>query len=73
MGDVLTGIVAALLAQNATPEAALAVGVYLHGAAADAAVASGHGPAGLAASEIIAPARDILNREVMSEASTVRS
>jgi ADP-dependent NAD(P)H-hydrate dehydratase / NAD(P)H-hydrate epimerase len=73
MGDVLTGIVAALLAQGATPEAALTAGVYLHGAAADAAVASGHGPAGLAASEIIDPARDILNREVMSKASTVRS
>ena len=64
MGDVLTGICAALLAQGAAPEAALAAGVYLHGAAADAAVAAGRGPAGLIASEIIDPAREILNREV---------
>jgi ADP-dependent NAD(P)H-hydrate dehydratase / NAD(P)H-hydrate epimerase len=64
MGDVLTGIVAALLAQGTTPEIALAAGVYLHGAAADTVVASGRGPAGLTASEIIDAARDILNREV---------
>ena len=48
MGDVLTGILAALLAQGAAPEIALAAGVYLHGAAADAAVAAGRGPVGLA-------------------------
>jgi hydroxyethylthiazole kinase-like uncharacterized protein yjeF len=62
MGDVLTGILAALLAQGASPEAALAAGVYLHGAAADALVAGGHGPIGLAAGELIDSARALLNK-----------
>ena len=61
MGDVLTGILAALLAQGATPEIALAAGVYLHAAAADAAVAAGTGPVGLVASETIDFARHTLN------------
>jgi len=62
MGDVLTGILAALLAQGADADCALAAGVYLHGAAADALVAQGHGPAGLTASETIDEARALLNR-----------
>ncbi|MBU1235822.1 MAG: NAD(P)H-hydrate dehydratase [Gammaproteobacteria bacterium] len=61
-GDVLTGIVAALLAQHWPPlEAALAA-VHLHGAAADALVAAGIGPIGLSATEIIPAARALLNR-----------
>jgi hydroxyethylthiazole kinase-like uncharacterized protein yjeF len=35
MGDVLTGIITALLAQNYTPEQACLMGVYLHGKAGD--------------------------------------
>jgi hydroxyethylthiazole kinase-like uncharacterized protein yjeF len=62
MGDVLTGILAALLAQGAAPDAALAAAVYLHGAAADAAVAAGKGPVGLAAGEIIDFARELINK-----------
>jgi hydroxyethylthiazole kinase-like uncharacterized protein yjeF len=62
MGDVLTGIVAALLAQGVAPETALAAAVYLHGAAADAVVKSGRGPVGLVASEVIEAARDVANR-----------
>jgi NAD(P)H-hydrate repair Nnr-like enzyme with NAD(P)H-hydrate dehydratase domain len=61
MGDVLTGILAALLSQGARPEAALAAGVYLHGAAADARVADGVGPVGLTAGETIDAARRLLN------------
>lgn len=61
MGDVLTGMLAALIAQGVAPEAALAAGVYLHGAAADAAVAEGRGPVGLTASEVIDAARDLVN------------
>ncbi len=62
MGDVLTGIVVALLAQGVDERHALTAGVYLHGAAADLAVQAGSGPIGLSASEIIHTARRLLNR-----------
>ena len=51
-----------LLAQGAEPKLALAAGVYLHGAAADALVVEGKGPAGLTASETIDAARALMNR-----------
>jgi hydroxyethylthiazole kinase-like uncharacterized protein yjeF len=57
MGDVLSGMLGALLAQKLSGEAALVLGVHLHGAAADAA---GHG-VGLTASELIEPARRTWN------------
>lgn len=60
-GDVLTGILAALLAQAWPPREALLAAVHLHGAAADACVAAGAGPVGLAAGELIDPARKLLN------------
>jgi hydroxyethylthiazole kinase-like uncharacterized protein yjeF len=60
-GDVLTGMLAALLAQHWTPLEALLAAVHLHGAAADACVAAGHGPIGLTAGELIDPARQRLN------------
>ncbi len=41
-GDVLTGVVASLLARGLEPLAAAAAGVYLHGAAADLAAAEGN-------------------------------
>jgi len=50
-GDVLTGIVAALLAQGLTPFEAAAVGAYLHGAAADE-IESRQGAAGLLAGDL---------------------
>jgi ADP-dependent NAD(P)H-hydrate dehydratase / NAD(P)H-hydrate epimerase len=62
MGDALAGMIAALIAQGAEPLQALLAGVYLHGAAADALVASGVGPAGITASEVIDRARVLLNR-----------
>ena len=62
MGDALAGMIAALIAQGAEPLQALLAGVYLHGAAADALVASGVGPAGITASEVIDQARVLLNR-----------
>ena len=62
MGDVLSGIVAALCAQGADPLQALLAGTYLHGAAADALVAGGCGPVGITASEVIDRARALLNR-----------
>lgn len=60
-GDVLTGLLAALLAQQWTPLEALLGAVHLHGAAADACVATGHGPVGLTAGELIDAARRLLN------------
>jgi hydroxyethylthiazole kinase-like uncharacterized protein yjeF len=62
MGDVLTGVIASLLAQGAQPRVALEAGVYLHGRAADMLASRGTGPTGLAASEIIGSARHLLNR-----------
>lgn len=62
MGDVLTGFVVALLAQGVAPRRALRGGVYLHGAAADAAVRAGAGPIGLTASELMDAARTLINR-----------
>jgi hydroxyethylthiazole kinase-like uncharacterized protein yjeF len=62
MGDVLTGIIAALLAQGADSKAALLAGVHLHGAAGDSLVAAGSGPVGITAGEVIAAARALLNR-----------
>lgn len=61
-GDVLAGLAGALIAQGWPGEEALAGAVHLHGAAADTLVTQGKGPVGLAASELIAPAREFLNR-----------
>lgn len=61
MGDVLTGLIAALIAQGADARTALLAGVYLHGAAADALVRDGVGPVGLAAGELTDAARRLLN------------
>ena len=62
MGDVLSGIIAALLAQGASARNALLAGVYLHGAAADDLVAAGTGPIGLTAGEVALAARKRINR-----------
>lgn len=61
MGDVLTGIIAALVAQGADTSLALDAAVWLHGAAADACVAAGVGPVGLTAGETADAARRLLN------------
>jgi len=60
-GDVLSGILGALLAQGLGGEAALVLGTHLHGCAADARMAEGCGPVGLTAGELIDPARRIWN------------
>lgn len=61
MGDVLTGIIVALLAQGWPARSALLAGVHLHGAAADHLVAESIGPVGLTASEVTDAARHVLN------------
>ena len=53
MGDVLAGMLAALLGQGFAPEDAMKLGVYLHGFAGDR-VAEEKGEIGLIASDIIA-------------------
>jgi ADP-dependent NAD(P)H-hydrate dehydratase / NAD(P)H-hydrate epimerase len=60
-GDVLAGMLGALLAQGVPQDAALKLAVCLHGAAADALVARGVGPLGLTASELAPAARALLN------------
>jgi hydroxyethylthiazole kinase-like uncharacterized protein yjeF len=60
-GDALAGLIGALLCQGLPARRALAYAVCLHGAAAEACVASGEGPAGLTASDVIEEARRLLN------------
>jgi len=52
MGDVLTGIIAGLVAQGFSPETATHTGVYLHGAAADM-LAQKIGPFGYLSTEVM--------------------
>ena len=61
MGDVLSGMLGALLAQKYSGETSLMLGVHLHGCAADECVRAGSGPVGLTASELIDPARKLWN------------
>jgi ADP-dependent NAD(P)H-hydrate dehydratase / NAD(P)H-hydrate epimerase len=59
-GDVLTGVVGALLARGLPPAAALQAGVYVHGRAGDVA-ATRVGQEGLIASDVIAALPEALN------------
>jgi hydroxyethylthiazole kinase-like uncharacterized protein yjeF len=52
MGDVLTGIIAGLVAQGFSPESAAHIGVYLHGTAADL-LKEKIGPFGYLATEVM--------------------
>lgn len=60
MGDVLTGVIAALCAQGLPLSAAARAGVCLHGGAGDRAAAAGE--RGLLAGDVIAELRRELNR-----------
>ncbi|MDZ7770797.1 MAG: NAD(P)H-hydrate dehydratase [Woeseiaceae bacterium] len=60
MGDVLTGIIAGLLAQGLDPESAAVAGVHVHGCAADVAASNG-GERGLIASDVLDELRPWLN------------
>jgi len=61
-GDVLSGMIGALISQGLNPERALLLAVYLHGAAADKLRQQHHGPLGMTATEIIPAARGLLNQ-----------
>jgi hydroxyethylthiazole kinase-like uncharacterized protein yjeF len=62
MGDVLAGMLGALLVQRYTGETALVLGTHLHGAAADALAKDNIGPVGMTASELIDAARRLWNK-----------
>ena len=62
MGDVLSGIISSFIAQGLSAFDAAKLGVYLHGAAADALVERGIGPVGLTASEISIEVRNLINQ-----------
>ena len=53
MGDVLTGMIAGLITQGYAPSIAAHIGVFVHGAAADA-IAKDRGPVGFMASDVMA-------------------
>lgn len=59
MGDVLTGIIAALMAQGLDPEDAAVAGVEAHARAGDRAAAAGE--RGLIASDLLSELRAVLN------------
>jgi NAD(P)H-hydrate epimerase len=58
MGDVLSGVIGALLAQKLPPLEAAALGVCLHGAAAD--IAAAEGERGLLATDLMPALRSLL-------------
>lgn len=68
-GDVLSGLVLALLSQGWQAATAVAAGVHLHSVAAEDLATAGVGPVGIVASELIDAARSRFNRWI-TEAST---
>jgi NAD(P)H-hydrate epimerase len=62
-GDVLTGVIVALLAQGLTPIEAARLGVWVHTSAGDQVAASGEH--GILASDLLQPLRNILNGVVL--------
>lgn len=61
MGDVLSGMIAALIAQGLPPERAMLLAVHLHGAAGDA-LAAQQASIGMTASEVTEWSRWLLNQ-----------
>ena len=61
-GDVLSGAIGSLMAQGLSGFDAAKLGVFVHGAAADALVARGVGPIGLTASEVAHEIRNKINQ-----------
>lgn len=66
-GDVLSGIIGSFMAQGLTALDAAKLGVYVHGAAADALVEIGVGQVGMTASEVIIEARNVINKLSLAE------
>ncbi|CAH2777289.1 MAG: NAD(P)H-hydrate epimerase (EC / ADP-dependent (S)-NAD(P)H-hydrate dehydratase (EC [uncultured Caballeronia sp.] len=66
-GDVLGGLIGALLAQKLPAYEAALAGVYLHGLAAQTLTDDGIGPAGLTAGELAPAVRTLINRRFYAE------
>jgi NAD(P)H-hydrate epimerase len=64
MGDILTGVIAALAAQFQDLSAAAKAGVYVHARAGDLAAADG-GERGLLATDLLAHLRGLINPHLM--------
>lgn len=60
-GDVLTGVIAALLARGFSPKSACFSGVFIHGAAGELAVRKNKGMIGTVASDLITNCSEIMN------------
>ena len=60
MGDVLSGILAGLLAQGMTGSAAMECAVCIHGEAADLEAAEA-GPRGMVATDLLKHVRQLVN------------
>ena len=71
-GDVLAGIIGALIAQGLSPGRAVLLAVYLHGAAADRWVRQHQGMLGMTASEVITEARSLMNGWINRECHSLR-
>ena len=69
MGDVLSGVLGALVAQGTPAPLATCAAVHLHGLAADRCRSQQGGPIGITASEIITAAREILNGAIYAAPS----
>ncbi|SAL78667.1 carbohydrate kinase [Caballeronia arvi] len=66
-GDVLGGLIGALLAQKLPAYEAALAGVWLHGLAAQTLTDAGIGPAGLTAGELAPAVRGLINRRFYAE------
>ncbi len=66
MGDVLSGMIAAFMAQGLSADEALLLGVHLHGAAGDA-LAQQQATIGMSATEVTEWARWLLNRWLLTK------
>lgn len=67
-GDVLAGLIGALLSQHRLPWEAALAGVWLHGKAAEELATAGVGPIGLTAGELAPRVRQLINRLVADSA-----
>jgi NAD(P)H-hydrate epimerase len=67
MGDVLSGVIAGLLAQQPNLAEAATLGVCLHATAGD--LAARDGERGLLASDLLGPLRTLVNRRTSFDAA----